>query len=64
MTFIQFGCCLIEVGGLPVGSMKRFSLDSSVCQGDTDGENMIPIDLPPSISPMSKNTTENLDDVN
>ena len=51
---------VMPVGGFPVSSTKRFLLDSSVCQGDTDGENVIPIDLPPSISPMPKNTAEYL----
>ena len=52
---------IMPVGCSPVSSMKRFSLDSSVCQGNTDGKNMIPIDLPSSILLMSKNTTEDLE---
>ena len=48
------------VGSLPIVSAKRFSLDPSVRQGDTDGKNMVSIDLPMTISPVAKNTSKYL----
>ena len=42
---------VMPVGGFPVSSTKRFLLDSLVCQGDTDGENVVPIDLTHRIDP-------------
>ena len=48
------------VGSLPIISAKRFLLYLSVCQGNTDGKNMISIDLPMTISPVAKNTTKYL----
>ena len=50
----------IVVGSLPISSMKTFLLDSSVHQGDTDSKNIISIDLPLTISPVAKNSTQDL----
>ena len=59
-SFIKEIKVVPEVGSLPVISMKWFLLDSSVSQGDTNGKNMISIDLTLTISPVVKNTTKNL----
>jgi hypothetical protein len=49
-----------EVGSLPVSITKRFLHDSSVGQVNTDGKNMISIDLAQSISLVAENTTQYL----
>ncbi len=56
MTFIQFGWSHIQEGGWSwrLSSWQHKEVFAWFCQGDTDGENMIPTDLPPSILPMLK----------